>query len=56
VLGIVIGTAILVMLPNLTNLLGVPSELEFIVIGGALLVGAIMDELLRPRSAAQLSA
>jgi ribose transport system permease protein len=56
VLGIVIGTAILVMLPNLTNLLGVPSELEFIVIGGALLVGAIMDELLRPRSAARLSA
>jgi ribose transport system permease protein len=55
VLGIVIGTAILVMLPNLTNLLGVPSELEFIVIGGALLVGAIMDELLRPRSAARLS-
>jgi ribose transport system permease protein len=56
VLGIMIGTAILWILPNLTNMLGVPSELEFIVIGGALLVGAILDELLRPRSAARVGA
>jgi ribose transport system permease protein len=49
VLGMVIGTAILWLLPNLTNLLGVSSELEFIVIGGALLVGAVLDEVLRPK-------
>jgi ribose transport system permease protein len=51
VLGIIIGTAILWLLPNLTNLLGVSSELEFIVIGGALLLGAVLDEVLRPRKA-----
>jgi ribose transport system permease protein len=49
VLGIVIGTAILWVLPTLANMLGVSSELQFIVIGGALLLGAILDEVLRPR-------
>jgi len=48
VIGITIGTAIMWILPNLTNMWGVPSELEFIVIGSALLLGAIMDEKLRP--------
>jgi ribose transport system permease protein len=52
VLGIVIGSAILIMLPNLANLRGIRSELQFIVIGGALLIGAILDEWLRPRGAA----
>jgi ribose transport system permease protein len=49
VLGILIGTSILWILPNLTNMWGVPSALEYTVIGGALLVGAILDELLRRR-------
>jgi ribose transport system permease protein len=49
VIGIVIGTAILTMLPNLANLRGIRSEWQFIVIGGALLLGAILDEWLRPR-------
>ena len=55
VLGIVIGTAVLVVLPQLTNMLGVSSELQFIVIGGALLLGTILDELLRPRRLVQRS-
>jgi len=50
VIGITIGTAIMWILPNLTNMWGVPSELEFIVIGTALLLGAILDEKLRPVS------
>ncbi len=54
VIGVAIGTAILWILPNLTNMWGVPSELEFVVIGGSLLVGAILDELLRPRSSARV--
>jgi ribose transport system permease protein len=48
ILGIVIGTCILQILPNLTLMWGVRSEWEFIVIGGALLFGAILDEVLRP--------
>jgi ribose transport system permease protein len=46
-IGMVIGAAILVLLPNLTGMLGIRSELEPTVIGGALLLCAIMDELLR---------
>jgi ribose transport system permease protein len=53
VLGIIIGTAILWILPNFTKMWGVPSELEYTVIGAALLVGALVDELLRRRGLAR---
>ncbi len=49
--GMFIGTAILVLLPNLTNMWGIPSQLEPTVIGTALLACAVLDELLRRRSA-----
>jgi len=49
VLGIMIGTAILWILPNFTNMWGVSSQLEYTVIGSALLVGALLDEFLRRR-------
>jgi len=52
-LGMLIGTAILVLLPNLTNMWGIRSELEPTVVGGALLACAVMDELLRRRGAKQ---
>lgn len=47
VLGMLIGTSILWILPNLINIWGIPSTLEYAVIGFALLVGAIMDEWLQ---------
>ncbi len=46
-LGVLIGTAIMRLLPNLTNMWEIPSTLEPTVIGGALLVCVIFDELLR---------
>ena len=46
-LGMLIGTSILILLPNLTNMCGVPSQLEPTVIGTALLFCAILDEQLR---------
>ncbi len=46
-IGMVIGTSILVLLPNLTNMWGIPDTLEPTIIGGALLVCAVMDEFLR---------
>jgi ribose transport system permease protein len=49
--GMFIGTAILVLLPNLTNMWGIPSMLEQTVIGGALLICAVLDEVLRRRGA-----
>src|SRR5262249_10320085 len=47
VFGICIGTTILILLPNLTNMWEISSTLEYTVIGGALLLGAILDEALR---------
>src|SRR5262249_21772637 len=47
VFGICIGTTILILLPNLTNMWGISSTLEYTVIGGALLLGAVLDEVLR---------
>ena len=42
-----IGTAIMRLLPNLTNMWSIPSTLEPTVIGAALLSCAILDEMLR---------
>lgn len=49
--GIMIGAAILWILPNFTNMWGVSSQLEYTVIGAALLFGALLDEFLRRRGA-----
>jgi ribose transport system permease protein len=49
VVGILMGTTMLTILPNLVKMYGVPDELEYTVIGTALLIGAILDELLRRR-------
>jgi ribose transport system permease protein len=51
VLGILVGTCIMWLLPNLTSMWRIPSSLEYTVIGAALLVGAVMDEVLRSRAA-----
>jgi ribose transport system permease protein len=51
VVGIVIGTALLQVLQNLVNLLGIPSSLNFAVMGTVILIGVIADELVRRRSA-----
>jgi ribose transport system permease protein len=55
VLGIIIGTTILWILPTLTKMWGISSNLEPVVIGVALLLGATMDELLRPRGEKRLA-
>ena len=49
VLGILIGTCIIRILPTATFMWGVSNELEPVVIGVALLLGATVDELLRRR-------
>jgi ribose transport system permease protein len=53
VAGILLGTAVLPLLRNLCIFAGVPSDLEFTVIGVALLLGTIADELLKRRTAAR---
>lgn len=49
VFGIVLGAAILTLLQSFVLFWDVPQPLEYTVIGGALLCGAILDEVLRRR-------
>jgi ribose transport system permease protein len=46
VLGIVLGAVLLQVLQNLVNLLGIPSSLNFAVMGGVILIGVIADQQL----------
>jgi ribose transport system permease protein len=45
IIGVVIGMAVLRLLYNASNLLGIPTQLEFAIIGGVIIGGAIVDEL-----------
>ncbi len=47
VLGVVIGTAVMIVLKNAINLLQIPAQLEFAIIGGVILAGVITDEVVR---------
>jgi ribose transport system permease protein len=54
IIGVVLGTILLQVLQNLVNLLGIPSSLNFAVMGGVILIGVIADQQLvryRNRSA-----
>lgn len=51
VIGILLGTTLLQVLQNLVNLLGIPSSLNFAVMGGVILIGVVGDQILRRRAA-----
>jgi ribose transport system permease protein len=51
IVGILLGTTLLQVLQNLVNLLGIPSSLNFAVMGGVILVGVIGDQVLQRRAA-----
>jgi len=44
ILGVVLGTVLLQVLQNLVNLLGIPSSLNFAVMGSVILVGVLADQ------------
>lgn len=50
IIGILIGTALLQVLQNLVNLLGIPSSLNFAVMGAVILFGVIADQVLQSRT------
>ncbi|HQU86044.1 MAG TPA: ABC transporter permease [Pyrinomonadaceae bacterium] len=54
IVGILIGTALLQVLQNLVNLLGIPSSLNFAVMGVVILLGVIADQVLQNRKAKQV--
>ena len=45
ILGIIIGTALLQVLQNLVNLLGIPSSLNFAVMGAVIFLGVLVDQI-----------
>jgi len=49
IVGIVLGAAVLQVLRNLIILLGIPSSLDFAVMGTVILVGVIADKLLKKK-------
>lgn len=53
IVGIIIGTALLQVLQNLVNLLGIPSSLNFAVMGAVVLLGVMADQMLQRRAAAK---
>ena len=48
-MGIVIGTALIQVLRNLVNLLGIPSSLDLAVMGAVILIGVMADQILTER-------
>lgn len=50
VIGILIGVALLQVLQNLVNLLGIPSSLNFAVMGAVVLIGVLADQIFKNRS------
>jgi ribose transport system permease protein len=54
IVGIIIGTALLQVLQNLVNLLGIDSSLNFAVMGAVVLLGVMADQMLQRRAAAKL--
>jgi ribose transport system permease protein len=44
VFGIVLGAVLLQILQNLVNLPGIPSSLNFAVMGGVILIGVLLDQ------------
>ena len=44
IVGVLLGTVLFQELQNLVNLLGIPSPLNFAVMGGVILIGVIVDQ------------
>jgi ribose transport system permease protein len=55
IIGILIGTALLLVLQNLVNLLGIPSSLNFAVMGAVVLLGVLADQIFQARSAKKIA-
>lgn len=55
ILGVLLGTVLLQVLQNLVNLLGIPSSLNFAVMGSVIILGVLADNwLLRRKAASRL--
>lgn len=55
IIGIVLGTVLLQVLQNLVNILGIPSSLNFAVMGAVILIGVLADQQLQRRRQLRLA-
>jgi len=55
IIGVLIGTALLLVLQNLVNLLGIDSSLNFAVMGAVVLLGVLADQIFQKRAAKRLA-
>ncbi|MCB2055849.1 MAG: ABC transporter permease, partial [Geminicoccaceae bacterium] len=55
IVGIALGTVLLQILQNLVNLLGIPTSLNFAVMGTVILIGVLTDQQLQKRRARRLA-
>jgi ribose transport system permease protein len=55
IMGIALGTVLLQVLQNLVNLLGIPTSLNFAVMGTVILLGVLTDQQLQRRRARLLA-
>ncbi len=55
IVGVVIGAAVMRVLYNSISLLGIPSQLEFAIIGTVILMGVIADEVVKRVTARHLA-
>jgi len=53
ILGVVIGAALMRLLNNAINIFGIPTHVEFAIVGSVILIGAITDEIVRRIAAAR---
>jgi ribose transport system permease protein len=56
IFGVVIGAAVMQVLRNSINMLQIPTQLEFAIIGAVILVGVIVDELVKRLAAKRRAA
>ena len=54
--GVVLGSAIVQLLINAITLMGIPSQLQDLVIGSVILAGVIVDEMVKRIGAARRAA
>lgn len=47
IIGIIVGAALLQVLQNLVNLLGIPSSLNYAVMGGVILTSVVIDQVVK---------
>jgi ribose transport system permease protein len=47
ILGVIVGSALIRLIYNSINMLGIPTQLEFAIMGTVILVGVAADEVVR---------